>query len=212
MGGPPAGPRILRARPDPEIESHCFPDEFLQRGVVDLVLFPDVDGAPDLPLEAGVEQARRIPQRSALEERQLDDGLVGLAGADAPVAGPDRRSGTRGFRPLPLLDDLGIGLPDDPADVAERLAAPVAELRILSSIRSEAFAWSAAIRWRMLPPPFQLEVVAYPEPRGERVRENDAAQVAEQGDHRAELTRGADRRRQSRWHLVWGDICSRLTT
>jgi hypothetical protein len=38
-----------------EIERHCSADEVLQGRLIDLVAFVDVDGAPDIPAEAGVE-------------------------------------------------------------------------------------------------------------------------------------------------------------
>ena len=38
-----------------EIERHGSADEVLQGRLIDLVAFVDVDGAPDIPLEAGVE-------------------------------------------------------------------------------------------------------------------------------------------------------------
>jgi len=38
-----------------EIERHCSADEILQGRHIDLVAFVDVDGAPDIPVEAGVE-------------------------------------------------------------------------------------------------------------------------------------------------------------
>src|SRR5881296_174491 len=38
-----------------EIERHCSADEILQGRLIDLVAFVDVDGAPDIPFEAGVE-------------------------------------------------------------------------------------------------------------------------------------------------------------
>jgi hypothetical protein len=38
-----------------EIERHCSADEILQCRLIDLVAFVDVDGAPDIPVEAGVE-------------------------------------------------------------------------------------------------------------------------------------------------------------
>ena len=38
-----------------EIERHCSTDELLQGRFIDLVAFVDVDGAPDIPVEAGVE-------------------------------------------------------------------------------------------------------------------------------------------------------------
>jgi hypothetical protein len=39
----------------PEIERHCSADEILQGRLIDLVAFVDVDGASDIPVEAGVE-------------------------------------------------------------------------------------------------------------------------------------------------------------
>ena len=38
-----------------EIERHCSADEILQGRLIDLVAFVDVDGAPGIPAEAGVE-------------------------------------------------------------------------------------------------------------------------------------------------------------
>jgi hypothetical protein len=38
-----------------EIERHCSADEILQGRLIDLLAFVDVDGAPDIPLEARVE-------------------------------------------------------------------------------------------------------------------------------------------------------------
>jgi hypothetical protein len=38
-----------------EIKRHCSADEILQRRLIDLVAFVDVDSAPDVPVEAGVE-------------------------------------------------------------------------------------------------------------------------------------------------------------
>jgi hypothetical protein len=38
-----------------EIERHGSADETLQARLIDLVAFVDVDGAPDIPGEAGVE-------------------------------------------------------------------------------------------------------------------------------------------------------------
>ena len=38
-----------------EIECHCSADEIPQGRLIDLVAFVDVDGAPHIPVEAGVE-------------------------------------------------------------------------------------------------------------------------------------------------------------
>jgi len=40
---------------DHEIERHGSTDEILQGRLIDLVTLVDVDGAPDIPVEAGVE-------------------------------------------------------------------------------------------------------------------------------------------------------------
>ena len=38
-----------------EVERHCSADEILQGHLIDPVAFVDVDGAPDIPVEAGIE-------------------------------------------------------------------------------------------------------------------------------------------------------------
>ena len=48
----PAGPRLALAH---EIERHCSADEILQCRLIHLVALVDIDGAPDIPVEAGVE-------------------------------------------------------------------------------------------------------------------------------------------------------------
>jgi hypothetical protein len=58
LAGPLAArsPRLRLARClEIEIERHCSADEILQCRLIDLVAFVDVDGAPDIPVEAGVE-------------------------------------------------------------------------------------------------------------------------------------------------------------
>ena len=64
-GGPLAarspGLRLATCRPVAwlalalEIERHCSAEEILQGRLIDSVAFVDVDGAPDIPFEAGVE-------------------------------------------------------------------------------------------------------------------------------------------------------------
>jgi hypothetical protein len=51
-GSPGLGLRLALAR---EIERHGGADEILQGRLIELVAFVDVDGAPDIPVEAGVE-------------------------------------------------------------------------------------------------------------------------------------------------------------
>src|SRR5689334_17647307 len=51
-----------------EVERHGRADQIPQGRLIDLFTFADVDGAPDVPVEAGVEQARGILQRSSFGE------------------------------------------------------------------------------------------------------------------------------------------------
>src|SRR6202049_2017855 len=81
-----------------------------------------IDSAPDIAFKAGVEQSRRVLERSALGESQLHDALVRLAGADQSIVRPNRNAS-----PLPLLDHLRVSLFDESADMGERLAPPVVQ-------------------------------------------------------------------------------------
>src|ERR1700721_55554 len=74
-------------------------NERLQRLRIDLVALAQIDGAPGIAVEAGVEQPGRVRQCGALREGHLDDVLVGLAGADDAGVRPHRDAA-----PLPLLD------------------------------------------------------------------------------------------------------------
>src|SRR5271167_1094967 len=104
------GLRLALAR---EIERHCSADEILQGRLIDLVAFVDVDGAPDIPVEAGVEQTGRVLQRSSLGECHLDDVLVRLSRANDAAAGEDGSPRRCRLDPLPLLDDLRVCLAYD---------------------------------------------------------------------------------------------------
>src|SRR5690606_10889040 len=88
----------------------------------------DVDRAAHVALEARVEEPGGVLQRRALRERELDDGLVDLAGADDAVVRPDGRARTGRLDPLPLLDDVGVRFVDERAHAGQGLPAPVAEL------------------------------------------------------------------------------------
>ena len=50
----------------------------------------NIDGTPDLAVQAGVEQTCRVSQRSAFGKSQLHLALVSLAGADDAALRPDR--------------------------------------------------------------------------------------------------------------------------
>src|SRR5262249_20345774 len=90
---------------------------------VNLVAFVKIDGAPGVAFQDRVEKARRVIQRRALGEGHLHRVLVGIRGADQPIVRP---RGTPS--PLPLIDDLGVGLLDESAEPGERLTSPVAQL------------------------------------------------------------------------------------
>src|SRR5581483_2021846 len=83
--GAPTSPTELRASrpgaPAGGIEVDRGADERPERVRVELLPLPDVDRPPDVPLEARVEELGRVRQGRSLEERQLHDALVGLAGA-----------------------------------------------------------------------------------------------------------------------------------
>ena len=69
-----------------EIERHGSADEILQGRLMNLVAFVDVDGAADVPVEAGVKQARGVLQRSSSGKCHLDDVLVRLSCAEDAAA------------------------------------------------------------------------------------------------------------------------------
>src|SRR5215470_14034345 len=108
---------------DGGIEGARGTDERLERARVDLLPLIDVNRAPDVPVEARVEELGRILQRSPLGEGQLHSRLVRLAGADDPVVRPYGSA-----HPLPLLHDVRVCRFDERAHPAQGLPAPVPEL------------------------------------------------------------------------------------
>src|SRR5262245_1158719 len=110
------------------VEGDGGADERLERVRVDLLPLMDVDRAPGVPLEARVEELGRVLHRGPRCEGQLHLVLVGLARADDPVVLPYGNARARRLRPLDLLDDLRIRLPDEVTHPPQGLPAPVAEL------------------------------------------------------------------------------------
>src|SRR5580704_13264605 len=113
------------------VKSYCGIDPTPEpRDPFQRLAFVEVDRAADVSVEARVEEAGRILQRRALGEGELHHPLVRFARADHAVVRPHRRA-----HPLPLLDDVRVGLLDEVAHPAERLPAPVPELG--DSLRDE---------------------------------------------------------------------------
>ena len=79
-----------------KIERDGGADERLERRCIHGLALADVDGAADVALQAGVEEAGRVGQRGTFGEGQLDDALVGLSGADDAGVGEDGRAGRCG--------------------------------------------------------------------------------------------------------------------
>src|SRR5262249_56538078 len=108
-----------------EIERYCSADQTLQGRLINLVAFVDVDGAPDVPFETGVEYAGRVFQCSSLGKCHLDDVFVCLSRTDNASVGKDGSPRRRRLDPLPLLDDLRVCLAYDFAHFRECFSAPV---------------------------------------------------------------------------------------
>src|SRR5437763_5311542 len=74
------------------VQGHRGANESLQCLLVDRIALVEIDGAPCVPLETGIEEPRRVPQSRPFGEGHLDDVLVSLAGADQPGVRPHRNT------------------------------------------------------------------------------------------------------------------------
>jgi len=101
--------RLLCARC---IESDRRADERLKSIGVNLLTLVNVDGAPRIAVQTGVEELGWIFQGSALKEGQLYYRLIRLARADAAVMGPYRSA-----PPFPLFQNFRVGLFDEGSDL-----------------------------------------------------------------------------------------------
>jgi hypothetical protein len=68
------------------VERYCGPDEVLERRLIEAIALPEVDGAGGLRVQAGVEQVRRILERGAPEEVDLQALLERSKGNDIAAA------------------------------------------------------------------------------------------------------------------------------
>ena len=108
------------------VQGHGGANEVFQCLLVNLVAFVEVDGAPHLASRPELKRPEGL-QRGAPGERHPYGILVGLAGADRPVVGPDHCAQRIGrLYPLYFLDGFGVGLRDQSADAGKHLSAPVA--------------------------------------------------------------------------------------
>lgn len=105
------------------VEGVRLAEESLKRVRVYLLALRNIDGAPGVAFQAGVEQSRRVLQRSALGEGHLHDALVGLASADHPLVIPNRNAS-----PLPFFHHIRDGLFDEPPYLCQCIAPPVTQL------------------------------------------------------------------------------------
>jgi len=103
------------------VQLDCSADYLLEGRFIDLVALMQIDCAPRVALQAGIEDALWVFDGSALQESELYESLVGLACADDPVVRPDWNS-----PPFPFLRYPGVCVFDELADAGERLATPVA--------------------------------------------------------------------------------------
>src|SRR5581483_7062478 len=98
-----------------QIKRHGVADEVLQSRCINLVVFVEIDGAADISFEAGVEEAGMVRKRSPFGEGQLDGVFVRLSRAEDAAVRPDGDSRRCRLGPLPLFDNLRVGLMDEGA-------------------------------------------------------------------------------------------------
>ena len=64
-----------------KIQRHSCANQILQRRLINLLPFVDVNRPPHIPFQARIKQPRRILQRSSLGKRHLHNVLVRLSRA-----------------------------------------------------------------------------------------------------------------------------------
>lgn len=105
------------------VQRRGLADERHKCPLANVIALVDVDAAPRSAIEARVEEPRRVLERGAMHERQLDLVLVDFARADDAVVRPCGHAGRVGrFRPLRLFDRVRIGFANERADTVEGLA------------------------------------------------------------------------------------------
>ena len=104
---------------------HRGADELLEGSFVDLFPFAEIDRAPRVPFQAGIEELLRVFDGGSAREGELHDLLVRFPCADDAVMGPDGGSGRRGLCPFPLLLDFGVGIMNELSEMGEGLSSPV---------------------------------------------------------------------------------------
>src|ERR1700680_4547448 len=107
---------------------HRGADELLEGSFVDLFPFAEIDRAPRVPFQAGIEELLRVFDGGSAKEDELHDLLVRFTCADAAVMRPDGSSGGRGLLPFPLLLNVGVGIVNELTDMSEGLSSPIPQL------------------------------------------------------------------------------------
>jgi hypothetical protein len=74
------------------VEGDGLPDQVLERGAVDLILFPKVDRSTDVSRQSSVEQMVGVREEGTLGEGQLDYQFLGLTCTNDSVVRPNGRS------------------------------------------------------------------------------------------------------------------------
>ena len=96
---------------------------------IENVAFANIDRTPGAAGKTGVERPGWVLEGRAARKGQLDLVFVNFARADHPGMLPHRDArGIGRLSPLHFLDNVRIGLLDEPADGGERGSAPVAEV------------------------------------------------------------------------------------
>ena len=110
------------------IGRHRGADELPEGSFVDLLPFAEVDRAPHVPFQAGIEELLRVFDGGSAGEGELHDLFVRFPCADDAFMGPDGDSGGFWLLPFPLLLDVGVGIVDELTDMSECRSSPIPQL------------------------------------------------------------------------------------
>ena len=87
----------------------------------------DIDGAPHISVQAGIEETLGILEGSTLGECKFHCSLVRFTRADESVVRPEWGSRVGWFHPFPFLRYFWICFLDEVAHKAKRVPSPIVE-------------------------------------------------------------------------------------